>query len=154
MTHASKLKTEIARVLGIVEMFARDLSLRTDSVFDKIREAEADVNNLRTKVAKLEHAKREDDAGVLALVKQVKALQKARGYGTTMEEMVNKISAENLSVEAQRTIKYQAEKIEQLRADWNNEVSVLRNKIAELQAELRAAKIRATPYNPFRPGCE
>jgi len=148
------LKSEIDRVEGIFTTYINDLARRVKEVAEEREETQAEVDGLRTKLAKLEHAKREDDAGALAIVKQVKALQKAKGYGTTMEEMVAKISAENPSVEAQATIKRRAEEIEQLRAGWNNEVSVLRNEIASLQAQLREAKSRAVPYNPFRPGYE
>ena len=88
------LKSEIARVEGIFTQNILDLSRRIDGLKTEALENDQDVNNLRTKLAKLEHAKKEDDAGVLALVKQVKELQKARGYGTTMEEMVNKKAEE------------------------------------------------------------
>jgi chromosome segregation ATPase len=222
MSKKPTLKSEIARLEGIFTQNILDLSRRIDGLKTEALENDQDVNNLHTRQAM-------DHQAVVNLVEQVKELQKARGYGTTMEEMVNKISAENPSVEAQRTIKRQAEEIEQLRAGWNNEVSVLRNEIGTLQkrcqhaladaqgfkemeatwkrvaeerlreidqlraddtdlredlelhrntianlqrmkealieknnllavellaVELREAKSRAVPYNPFRPGCE
>jgi hypothetical protein len=109
------LKTEIARQEGIFTQNILDLSRRVKEVAEGAEETQAEVDNLMGKVAQLRAAKEgqealnvsfrntingledkqnQDDAGVLALVKQVKELQKARGYGTTMEEMVNKISAE------------------------------------------------------------